>query len=184
MTFRYYPGPKFETIHHYDSNNNDLIASNGSTIHAQIDDIPHKIHLPLPRWAKILSKIRLGRRFARLDKINVILNHNRDGLVIVYQKGIYFYSLSKRILNLANETKYARNPLHGGIAITPSGIYFGEYWANEKRHPVPIWSSKDDGRTWNIVHELTASKIRHVHGIYNDDVFEGEAKKNRRRRRL
>ena len=43
---------------------------------------------------------------------------------------------------------------------------FGEYGSNNDRSPVPLWMTRDDGRSWHI--EKYLNSIRHVHGVYGD----------------
>jgi hypothetical protein len=47
-------------------------------------------------------------------------------------------------------------------------IYFGEYTTDREAHPVCIWKSSDEGRTWRKAFEFPAGAIRHIHTVQVD----------------
>jgi hypothetical protein len=47
-------------------------------------------------------------------------------------------------------------------------IYFGEYTTEPKAHPVCIWKSSDEGRTWHKAFEFPTGAVRHIHTIQLD----------------
>lgn len=56
-----------------------------------------------------------------------------------------------------------------GLAKMKNGsILFGEYFVNKKRGAVRLFSSKDNGRNWQIVHKFQPGRIRHVHAVQQD----------------
>ncbi|SRR5579871_69973 len=58
-------------------------------------------------------------------------------------------------------------PLH--ITAVPSGtVYWGEYFDNPARDEVHIYASRDQGRTWQVVHTFPKGAIRHIHNIVHD----------------
>jgi len=103
-----------------------------------------------------------------LDMANVVINHDRSGLLILYQGVLYFFDLSDCSIRQVGRMLHCRNALYNSIAVTANGIYLGEYGANPDRSAVPIWCSRDGGRTWNIIHEFPKGSIKHVHGVYVD----------------
>lgn len=159
-----------EIIHHYDSDSGDMIKSTGNSF--SIITNKQEINFLIPGQIKFLMNFRIIRRFLRYDKANAVFNWKRDGVVVLYQWKIYFFDLQTKQLNFIDNLKQCRNVLHGGLAVTSHGIYFGEYGHNQKRDPVPIWKSGDDGRNFKIIKELTEQKIKHIHGIYSDKFSE------------
>ena len=70
-----------------------------------------------------------------------------------------------------NKAEHVFQPFGGnaGVAVTPSGsVFFGEYNANPRRHPIRIIRGDSDGTNWEIVHEFPAGEIRHVHSVQYD----------------
>lgn len=62
-----------------------------------------------------------------------------------------------------------RGILHNGLVQLRSGrILFGEYFRNERRVPVRVYASDDDGQNWQVIHELPAGRIRHIHALLED----------------
>jgi hypothetical protein len=47
-------------------------------------------------------------------------------------------------------------------------IYFGEYTTQPGAHPICIWKSSDDGRTWHKAFEFPAGTVRHIHAVQLD----------------
>jgi hypothetical protein len=96
-----------------------------------------------------------------------VINHGRDGLVILYQGAIWVYDLAAERLQRVESLRQSRNALHCGVAVTQDGIFFGEYGGNPAREPVPVWASRDDGRSWAVVWE-TPTPTKHIHAVYAD----------------
>lgn len=53
-------------------------------------------------------------------------------------------------------------------------ILFGEYFRNINRSNVRLFCSEDNGRSWQVAHEFSPGKIRHIHAIQQDP-FEDKA---------
>tara|TARA_B100001173_G_scaffold283070_1_gene268353 strand:+ start:894 stop:1928 length:1035 start_codon:yes stop_codon:yes gene_type:complete len=166
MKFKVIEDLKSEIVHHYDSNSQNIIKSTGNIFFVKLND--REVSFSLPIKNSFLLHFRLLRRLFRYDKSNALFNWNKDGVVIIYQKKIYFFDLNRKKLSLIDNLKQSRNALHGGIAVKSTGIFFGEYGHNPKRKPVPIWKSEDDGRSFKIVKEIYEKNIKHIHGIYAD----------------
>lgn len=157
-----------EVVHFYDHDTGNMISSRANKFDILIDNKTHKLALPLHALKKPFTLTRLGRRLSRVDKSSAVFNLERDGVVLLYDGLVFFYDLQSRMLSRRLELRNCRNVLHGGIAVTPHGIYFGEYGSNPDRSEVPIWRSVDGGRNWYIVFNFAAGKIKHVHGVYFD----------------
>ena len=155
-----------DVVHLYDAMSGNMISSKGCRFEAVLDGWVHRFSLPQSFAKSFLSPFRLCRRAFRLDKSNAVLNAKGDGIVLLHQGGIYFYNLADKNIQRTGKLRQGRNVLHCGVAVTKWGIYFGEYGRNTARHPVPVHCSRDDGRSWEVVHEFSA--IRHIHGVYSD----------------
>ncbi|MCK5642242.1 MAG: exo-alpha-sialidase [Gammaproteobacteria bacterium] len=56
-----------------------------------------------------------------------------------------------------------------GLARLSDGtILFGEYFTNRDRTNVRIYSSEDNGRTWQVAYDFRPGQIRHVHAVQQD----------------
>ena len=157
-----------EVMHYYNSTTKEFIASICNKFKALIDGVTYEFEVPLEGRYWFVKNFRIARRFFRLDKSNAVINFSRDGIVVLYRGKIFFFEFLSRRLNLVGKLKQSRNVLHGGIAVTKEGIFFGEYGANPQRHSVPVWKSANDGRTWSVVFEFEEKSIKHVHGVYVD----------------
>jgi hypothetical protein len=157
-----------EIVHFYDSVNKDIILSHCNKFYLNIDNKENFFIIKLNWYLNFFSKFRILRRLFRLDKSNVVLNYKRDGVIILYQKIIYFYNFQNKICKKVSRLKNHRNVLHNSIAVTKNGIFFGEYGPNNIREKVPVWCSYNDGRSWKIIYNFPRNSIKHVHGIYND----------------
>ena len=157
-----------DAVHLYDTASKDTIVSTGRRFEATVDGTEHSFALPLSRPLAWASTFRLSRRSMRLDNSNAVLNARRDGIVLVYRGSVHFYDLADQCLHRTGALRQCRNVLHRGVAVTATGIYLGEYGRNPERRPVPVYRSRDDGRSWDIAYEFPAGSVRHVHGVYRD----------------
>jgi hypothetical protein len=115
----------------------------------------------------IFSRFRVTRRLFRLDKMNVF--PTKSGLIILYRGYCYFYSFLDSYLFRKFKLRNCRNILHNAILKCNNGnIYFGEYGSNYNYNKVPIYVSKDDGFSWEVIFEFNNKDIRHIHGIFED----------------
>lgn len=132
------------------------------------------VDLPAAPWERFAGVSRLGRRALRLDKCNVVpVDAAGEELVIVRRGSVYRYDHSRDRLERTLELEECRNPLHQSIECTDDGrLYFGEYFRNPDRRSVPVYSSRDGGRSWECAHRFEAGEIRHVHGCFRDPVEE------------
>ena len=157
-----------EAVHVYDAGSGNIIVSTGRRFEAVIDGTVHRFTLPLSPLLRWGLASRLPRRILRLDQANAVLNERGDGIVLLYRGGVLLYELETRRLRRTGALRQCRNVLHGGVAVTPRGIYLGEYGRNPHRRSVPIYRSSDGGRSWTVAYEFAAGSIRHVHGVFPD----------------
>jgi hypothetical protein len=159
--------PKAEIVHYYQDG--DMVFTQFNTVYAHLNQTQYTFKLPLPFIKRMIGKIRLGRRAARLDKSNLVPAQDRSCLLAVYQGRLYRYDLKTRLLQQTGQLNQGRNALHQSILSTGQhSFYLGEYSANTKRLPVKIWGSTDGARSWQVAYEFPAHSIKHVHGIYQD----------------
>jgi len=60
------------------------------------------------------------------------------------------------------------------LAMTPDEkLYFGEYFSNERREDVHVYTSHDGGKQWNICYTFSKGSIRHIHNIIYDPYRKG-----------
>ena len=57
---------------------------------------------------------------------------------------------------------------NGLLKVNHDLLLFGEYFRNEERTGVNIYSSKDFGRTWDRAFEFGSGRIRHIHALQKD----------------
>jgi hypothetical protein len=118
-------------------------------------------------WRKISSTSRLSFRLFRdgFHALNVLPTKHLVGAVpkaiITLAPGETEFRISHRILR-------GTRPLH--IASTPDGhLYWGEYFDNQHRDEVHIFTSTDDGASWSVAYTFPKGTIRHVHNIVYDE---------------
>ena len=157
-----------EIAHFYEPSSNSYVFSKVNSFWGLVDGRSFSFALPLGLKKRFLASSRLGRRLSRVDKSVATLNYHRDGVVAIFQGRIFFYDLLADCVTVVGSMHSCRTILHNGIAVTPYGIFFGEYGANPDRNSVPLWGSVDDGRTWDIAYQFPEKSIRHIHGVYVD----------------
>jgi hypothetical protein len=114
-----------------------------------------------------LSKFFLTRRFFRAEITN--LYHLKNGSdILIAKKGIFKREkMSDKFIKCFSIPRGSR-PMN--LCITPNGdIFFGEYFSNFEKKVVNIYSSHDNGKTWNIVYTFKAGNINHIHGLFYDN---------------
>ena len=127
-----------------------------------------KVKMPLTIFDILSFNLRILRRFFRTDKCNVfIISQSPLKLVIIRSGVVYAFENGKlkETLRLLN----CRNILHVDLCRTPSGkLLFGEYGANIKRKLVPIYSSTNEGKSWDIIYKFSPGTIKHIHCVKYD----------------
>lgn len=159
---------KGEIAHHYEPLTGDRLFSSANVFWGTCKGKSFWFRIPINYAARMKALTRLSRRLTRTDKSTAVFNIEREGIVIQYLGGMYFYDIGTGVLTRSASLLQCRNVLHCSMAVTANGIFFGEYGANPTRNKVPVWVSKDDGRSWAITYEFPERSIKHVHGIYTD----------------
>ena len=157
-----------EIAHHYEPGSDFMLFSRANRFWGRAAGHSFAFELPMSRRRRLQALTRIGRRLTRTDKSAATFNMARDGIVILYLGQVFFFDLTQHYLLCTSQLRQCRNTLHGGFAVTTTGIYFGEYGDNRLRNPVPLWVSRDDGRSWEIAFEFPAGSIKHVHGVHTD----------------
>lgn len=143
------------------------ISSHSNVLYLEEGKRHTDIKLPNSGWKAILGRSRVSRRALRLDKCNAV-PVGRD-LVAIRQGVVYHYDGQTGALTPTLRLRQCRSVLHQSITVTNDRqIYFGEYGQNRGRGPVPVYRSRDGGRSWEVAHEFAAGEVRHVHGCFWD----------------
>ena len=114
-------------------------------------------------WTSCFS---LTRRLFRAD-FTGLYKLSGNVLLLVAKKGLFINNeTEKRFVKCFSIPRGSR-PLN--ICVSPAGnIFFGEYFQNEKKSAVNIYSSDDNGRTWHVIYTFPPGNINHVHGVFYD----------------
>lgn len=116
-------------------------------------------------WKKLFIPFRKARRALRIDKIMIVPNSN--GFVAVRNGHIYIYNDQTESWSESETRLNCRNPMYNAILNVEGNLYIGEYGKPNgigKR----ILMSKDDGYTWECVHQFKPDEIRHIHALLWD----------------
>ena len=123
----------------------------------------YKISLPLPYLHKFFKRFRIFRRLLRIDKVNaVVINKAPLLLMIIHQGSVYRYDHDQglgficRVLN-------GSSLLHDSIAITPFGVYFGEYVNQKRSLAVNIYKIDIELKNGDIIYTFENAAIKHIH---------------------
>ncbi|MEZ5757433.1 MAG: hypothetical protein R3D86_04360 [Emcibacteraceae bacterium] len=135
-----------EIIHHADDQ--VMIYSKFNKIFIKIGKEAHYVELPLPFYYRALGYIRIFRRILRLDKSSIRLAKDRSSIVITYRSNIYCYTLASQKIERTHKLRNCNTVMHMSIeSLAPNTFILGEYGSNSERLPVPIYISKDGGKT-------------------------------------
>lgn len=143
-----------------------LITSRYNHVYVKRGEKETTLVLPRDGWKGMLGNWRLARRATRLDKCNVV--PVKAGLVIIRQGRVYHHDEKSGKLAHTLTLKNCRNVLHQSIAVVGDDLFFGEYGNNPNRLEVPVYRSRDGGRTWETIFSFPRNKTKHVHGCYFD----------------
>jgi len=92
----------------------------------------------------------------------------RDGSILLVAKGsIFLYNHRREQIVKSFSIPRGSRPLF--ICEHKDGdIFWGEYFGNAERDAVNIYSSTDQGKSWQIAYTFKKNTIRHVHGVFYD----------------
>lgn len=159
---------KYE-IHHYCSEQLNIYSKAYNVYVQSNNEEMLKIEIPHSKLDILSSKFRILSRLFRTDKCNVfVINEQERSLLIIRRGTVYFYSKSQGLIPKF-ELKNCRNLMHIDLCRLPNGVIcFGEYGNNQERSEVPIYISKDNGESWEIIYEFKPGEIKHIHNIQFD----------------
>ncbi len=121
-----------------------------------------------PFWKQAVSNFRLAQRLLRFMVTNVLKLQNGD-LFVTFDKSVGVVRNGK-YLALKGLIRPCR-VLRSACAMDQNGdIFFGEYLANPERGEMRIYKYKPGSDTLEIVYTFPQNSIKHIHGLYADDV--------------
>lgn len=108
----------------------------------------------------------LSRRFLRAELTGLYSLTNGDRIAVA-KKGLFLQKRGRETFEKYFSIPRGSKPLN--ICIAPSGnLYFGEYFQNMGKLAVNIYSSEDNGQSWQIVYSFPEGNINHIHGLFFD----------------
>lgn len=114
----------------------------------------------------ILSNFFLTKRFFRAEITN-LYTLNDGSEILIAKKGLFKRNKDSNKFRKCFSIIRGSRPIN--LCITPSGyIFFGEYFSNFDQKAVHIYSSKDNGNSWDIVYTFNSGNINHIHGLFYD----------------
>lgn len=153
-------------------NGRSLYASRGyKLLCAQLDEGPIQWrvtgHYRPVWWRNISASTKLGFRLCR-DGFHALTITPSGNLVAVVPGAIIALAPEETEFRITHRITRGTRPLH--ITSTPPGqLYWGEYFDNQQRDEVHIYTSDDQGLSWRIVYTFPQGSIRHVHNIVYDE---------------
>ncbi len=113
-----------------------------------------------------LSKWGITRRLFRAEIRSLYHLQNNDWICIA-KKGLFRYNKKNNLFEKCCDIEKGSRPMN--LCQGNDGtIYYGEYCYNPERHPMRIFSSKDNGDSWNVAYTFGEGEVNHIHGIFND----------------
>lgn len=144
-----------------------VVSSRHNSVVVRRGDEKTVVRLPESILKRTIGVSRLIRRALRLDKCNVV--PHGDNLIIIRQGQVWLYRSDVAQLVPTLKLRNCRNVLHQSICTGPDGaLYFGEYGANKVRDSVPVYCSRDGGKSWFEIYTFSPGSIKHVHGCFYD----------------
>lgn len=143
------------------------ILSKGYKIYQHLSENNGKYNVCVV-WDKFgyLSICALTRRLFRAEITGLYLLSD-NSMISIAKKGLFRCSSNGSDFFKVFSMPRGSKPLN--LCILPNGhIFFGEYFQNIKKESVRIYSSKDNGQTWDVVYTFPAGNINHVHGLFFD----------------
>ena len=157
--------PNSEIVHYFDNEN--LITSKFNIVSVIYKNYKCTIKLPITFLERVVGISRLSRRTFRLDKCNVFVSESF--LILIRKYKVYSYNLKTNELKETLKLKNCRNILHQSLCKNRKGeLFFGEYGHNNKRKPVNIYKSSNNGQSWEIIYQFKSGEVKHIHGCYYD----------------
>lgn len=115
----------------------------------------------------------LRRRFGYQELVE-LLPLGDERLVLFAAGAVYVVDLRAKTIERTHRLRYfgrgkGRGLMAFGLTQDQNGaIYFGEYSTELAAHPISLWKSSDEGRTWRNAFEFPAGTVRHIHTVQTD----------------
>jgi hypothetical protein len=145
------------------------------------DDFNFEARLPCPWNAAALLRSDLVRSYLRTYDVGHPFWLASGSLLVSAGGWLWRRARDERRFRQVFRLRFwgrgvGRGILHNGLVQLRSGrILFGEYFRNDRRVPVRLYASDDDGQSWRVAHELPAGRVRHLHAVvedpYSDEVW-------------
>lgn len=150
--------------------NGHLLLGDDAGAIKRFDPVSGSLHAelpsPYPLSKRLFSRSRLAARLLRLIPRAFVRLPSGTSLWVAGGHLWRFATGDQQAQAIMTFTA-GHGPLF--LALTPNGsVVFGDYVATRAKLPSAIRRSEDDGRTWSVVYEFSADRIRHVHGAFWD----------------
>jgi hypothetical protein len=122
-------------------------------------------------WGGYLASLR--NRFGYQELIE-LLPLGDERLVLFAAGDVHVVNLETGAIERTHRLRYfgrgkGRGLMAFGLTRDHAGaIYFGEYTTQPGAHPICIWKSSDEGRSWHKAFEFPAGTVRHIHTVQLD----------------
>ncbi len=122
-------------------------------------------------WAGYLPRLRARFGYQELVELWPLTD---ERLVVFAGGDVHVVDLETGAIERTHRLRYfgrgkGRGLMAFGLTGAPDGaIYFGEYTTEPGAHPVGVWKSSDEGRTWQQAFEFAAGNVRHIHTVQVD----------------
>jgi hypothetical protein len=123
-------------------------------------------HFSMPLLRSLTSRMRFTSRLFR-DGFHALATLRSGHLIAAVPGAILTLPPGENAFLVSHRIARGTRPLH--IAVTPDDrIFVGEYFDNQERSEVHIYTSSDCGRSWAIAYTFAPGEIRHVHNVIFD----------------
>jgi hypothetical protein len=122
-------------------------------------------------WGGYLASLRF---FFGYQELVELLPLDDERLVVFAAGDVHVADLRTGVIERTHRLRYfgrgvGRGLMAFGLTRDQNGaIYFGEYTTQPEAHPICIWKSSDEGRTWHNAFEFPAGTVRHIHAVQLD----------------
>lgn len=155
---------------------NTVWATRGFTVYRSRDGSEfERVFFVRPRlgsaWGGYLASLR--SRFGYLELVE-LLPLSDERFVVFAGGDVHVVDLTAKVAERTHRLRYfgrgkGRGLMAFGLTGAPDGaIYFGEYTTEPGEHPIAIWKSADEGRTWRQAFEFPSGTVRHIHTVQCD----------------
>mgnify|MGYP000259445572 CR=1 FL=1 len=155
---------------HHCKDNEAWFSCNETIIRANIENDSWKKVTRLPCYS-IQRMFKGLQTFERLFRLRVkSYVQIDDETFLLFLKGrVFFWEAGLENPQYLGQVERGNGPLPSGCCVDNNGVcYFGEYWGNEKRESVSVYSWERGQATWQRLYSFTQGEIRHIHAVQFD----------------